>query len=62
MIRLSGGNILLLFLTSKVRLHCGECGCDDLPDGAPLFLTSKVRLHCGLYALNAKRVPRDLFS
>ena len=37
----------LLFLTSKVRLHCGVTlicmGVGELI----LFLTSKVRLHCG---------------
>ena len=37
----------VLFLTSKVRLHCDSerhRGCWRTP--YPLFLTSKVRLHC----------------
>ena len=37
---------LLLFLTSKVRLHC-DCSSSRFANiPRRLFLTSKVRLHC----------------
>ena len=45
-VRLSVWRDRILFLTSKVRLHCdGLCGGSALPLRL-LFLTSKVRLHC----------------
>ena len=43
--RLAVGDFLL-FLTSKVRLHCDQVWVLNLIDFTALFLTSKVRLHC----------------
>ena len=37
---------IILFLTSKVRLHCDLSTRMACILGMPLFLTSKVRLHC----------------
>ena len=36
----------MLFLTSKVRLHCDSKAVWGAVGGISLFLTSKVRLHC----------------
>ena len=39
--------IIVLFLTSKVRLHCDFFPvCQNMAPIIDLFLTSKVRLHC----------------
>ena len=37
---------MMLFLTSKVRLHCDPVMTPRMVVMIPLFLTSKVRLHC----------------
>ena len=45
------GVVGVLFLTSKVRLHCDVYPVDVFTGVlARLFLTSKVRLHCDRFA------------
>ncbi len=38
----------VLFLTSKVRLHCDDVWLAGMTRLGYLFLTSKVRLHCDI--------------
>ena len=52
----------MLFLTSKVRLHCDH-SVTSAPPWQPrrLFLTSKVRLHCDRYRVDAWNGALDSF-